>query len=163
MSMRLPHVRNRVARLLLLPGEGGLHIGMPREQILDMAHRYGTVTGQKFVNRFKDENGKPSKAWNEQRWIRFNLLVNGLRERLDGLAASAAWTTRSKPIHRAIAEAVASGPVRNRGRCHAINLETAESVGELLGELERLEAALRATPEAFNAEPKPEIRLCPPL
>ena len=51
-SLRLPHVRNRVARLRLEPWEGGLHIGMSRPQILDMAHRYGTTTGQLFVRRY---------------------------------------------------------------------------------------------------------------
>ena len=43
-SFRLPHVRNRVARLMLRKGEGGLNIGMQRKQILQMAHRYGTKT-----------------------------------------------------------------------------------------------------------------------
>ena len=32
MSFQTPQVRNRVARLLLLPDVGDLNIGMPREQ-----------------------------------------------------------------------------------------------------------------------------------
>lgn len=167
-SFRLAHTRNRVARIMLLPGEGGLHIGMTRKQILLMAHHYGTIVGQKFVERFKDRDGRPSRAWSEQRWIRFNLLVNGLRERLDGLATSAAWSTDAVPLRRAIERAIKHAtrdpePVADRDGCHKIDQTTADSLGGLLRELERLEGALQATPVAFSSPPEPELRLRPPL
>ena len=164
-SFRMPHVRNRVARILLLPGEGGLHIGMPREQILQMAHDYGTKAGQKFVERFAERDGQPSRAWSEQRWIRFNLLVNGLRERLEGLATRAGWSTHTVPLPRAIALAVRKpgGPVADRGKCHRIKPAQAASLNKLLLELERLEGELLAAPPAFDSTPEPELRLRPPL
>jgi predicted acylesterase/phospholipase RssA len=167
-SFRLPHVRNRVARIFLLPGEGGLHIGMPRKQILDMAHRYGTLAGRKFVVRFADRHGQASPAWSEQRWIRFNLLVNGLRERLDGLGARAAWSAHTVPLQDAIARAVkgattAREPVADRGDCHKIGDETADALSGVLRELGRLEDVLQAAPPAFHSPPEPELRLRPPL
>jgi hypothetical protein len=162
-SFRLPHTRNRVARMLLLPGEGGLHIGMPRENILQMAHRYGTKAGQKFVERFAEHGGRPSRAWSEQRWIRFNLLVNGLHERLDGLATGAAWSTHAVPLQRAIRRAIVEEPVTTRGDCHKIDQAKADSLAKLLRELERLEGVLQAAPQAFSSPPEPELRLRPPL
>ena len=105
-SFRLPHVRNRVARLLLQPGEGALNIGMSRSQILRMAHSYGTRAGQLFVARFAEEQGQASRAWSEQRWVRMELLINGLRERLAGLSARAGWTTHTVPMAEAITQAV---------------------------------------------------------
>ena len=160
-NFRLPHVRNRVARLLLKPGEGGLHIGMAREQILDMAHRYGTVAGRKFVARFASEHGLPAPAWKEQRWSRFNLLLNGLRERLEGLARSADWSAHTVPLKQAIDDAMKSGgPIRD-GR--PIKLAEAEALKNALRELEQLDGVLRDTPDVYKKKPVPEMRLRPPL
>ena len=163
-TFRLPHVRNRVARLLLLPGEGGLNIGMSREQILSMAHRYGTRAGRQFVDRFVEVNGQPSPAWSEQRWIRFNLLINGLRERLDGLAAAAGCAAYTVPLDQAIQAATEeAGPIRRKGKPENIDVPKANELMEVLRELERLEPVLRARPSAYVDEPQPELRLRPPL
>ena len=165
-SFRLPHVRNRVARLLLRPGEGGLHIGMSREQILRMAHCYGTRAGQLFVERFADDQGRQaSQAWSEQRWVRLELLINGLRERLDGLSAGADWAAHTVPMTEAIKQAVkAPGPIKDRGDCNKLSEEQKVSLDKLLTELELLEAALLAAkPQRFKPVPVPELRLRAPL
>jgi hypothetical protein len=164
-SFRLPHVRNRVARLLLEHGEGGLNIGMTRSQILCMAHRYGTRAGQKFVARFTDDKGQASQAWSEQRWVRLELLINGMRERLVGLSASADWAAHTVPMTEAIKQAVkAPGPIKDRGDCNMLCDEQKKSLDKLLTELERLEAALLAAkPQRFKPVPEPELRLRAPL
>lgn len=159
-SFRLPHVRNRVARLLLRPGEGGLHIGMPREQILRMAHRYGTKAGQLFVGRFAGNEGQASQAWSEQRWVRLELLINGMRERLAGFSASADWAAHTVPMTEAIEKAVQNGPIKDRGDCNRLKQGQQASLDKLLTELERLEAVLRAAePQRFKPVPEPELRL----
>ena len=163
-NFRLPHIRNRVARLLLLPGEGGLHIGMPRDQILSMAHRYGTKAGQLFVKRFAEDHGQPAPAWEEQRWIRFNLLVNGLRQRLDGMTTSAAWSTHAVPLKQAIDAATQEpGPVRYRRETRVIKPHQAQALARLLCDLERLESTLQLTEKVFDSPPEPELRLTAPL
>ena len=159
-NFRMPHIRNRVARLLLLPREGGLHIGMNSKQILEMAHRYGTTTGLKLIERFADREGQPSRAWKEQRWIRFNLLVNGLRDMLDGLSTSAAWSTRTVPLELAIHAATQNpGPVEGRKNCQKIDGPQAEALRRLLDDLERFAGELQETPKVFNGSPEPELRL----
>ena len=165
-SFRLPHVRNRVARLWLEGGEGGLHIGMSRQQILFMAHRYGSNAGNQFVERFKDQGGQAAPAWSEQRWVRLQLLIDGLRERLLGLTASADWSAHTVPLKRALATATATKqtPIRERGKHKAVTPDQSESLATLLTELERLEDLLReAEPQSFVPLPKPELRLRAPL
>ncbi len=167
-SFRLPHVRNRVARLMLQPNEGGLNIGMPREQILDMAGRYGTQAGQLFVKRYADADGGASPAWREQRWVRLVLLINVLRERLAGLTASAEWSAHTAPMSEAIAEAKigsrGQGPIRDHGNSNQLNGEEARTLRMLLDELERLGGLLQAAPlPRFKPVPAPELRLRAPL
>lgn len=155
-SLRLPHVRNRVARLLLRPGEGGLNIGMPRDQILLMAHRYGTAAAKLFVKHFAERHGTESPAWREQRWVRLHLLVNGLRERLSGLSASVAYTAHSVPMHEAIERALCEAPLRELDPSPELTQAQAKSLGELLAELERLEAVLHAAePQDYKPTPAP--------
>jgi predicted acylesterase/phospholipase RssA len=163
-SLRLPHVRNRVARLLLQSHEGGLNIGMSRERILDMAHRYGTRAGQLFVERFAEVQGEPSQAWSEQRWVRMTLLINSLRERLAGLSTAVAWAAHSVPLNVAIDRALDQDPVRDRENGNRLKERQAQSLHALLDELKRLELALSsAEPQPFKPVPEPELRLRAPL
>jgi predicted acylesterase/phospholipase RssA len=163
-SLRLPHVRNRVARLLLLPHEGGLNIGMSRERILGMAHRYGTKAGLLFVERFAEVRGEPSAAWNEQRWVRMTLLINSLRERLAGLSTAVAWAAHSVPLNVAIDRAGERCPIRGHQDCKRLEEPQAESLHTLLSELQRLEVALSsAEAQPFKPVPEPELRLRAPL
>jgi predicted acylesterase/phospholipase RssA len=163
-SFRLPHVRNRVARLRLLPTEGGLHIGMPRRQILQMARRYGTETGRLFVATFADKDGKPSRAWSEQRWVRLQLLIDGLRERLGGVSTSADWSAYTVPVKQAIDDALEGDPIREKRKSSRLNEAQTRSLHALLGELQQLEDVLgRAEEQPFDPIPKPELRLRAPL
>lgn len=163
-SFRQPHVRNRVARLLLRPGEGGLNIAMPRAQILEMAHHYGTRAGRLFVRRFASQHGRPSKAWREQRWVRMELLIKGLCERLTGLASSAAWARHAVPMADAIREATRTGPIEDRDTSNLLNEQQADALAEVLRELERLEGVLRkADTGPYRPVPESELRLRAPL
>lgn len=163
-SFRLPHVRNRVARLWLDRGEGGLHIGMSRQQILTMASRYGANAGMQFVKRFAGEPGSPSEAWEEQRWVRLQLLIIGLRERLSGLAACAQWSAHTTPLDSETVSAAVKSPIRDRRGHGALSAKQAQSVAMMLEELEQLEIKLLETDQgAYVPFPKPELRLRAPL
>jgi len=164
-SFRLPHVRNRVARLRLRQGEGGLNIGMSRRQILQMAHRYGTQTGVLFVNRFADRAGHASRAWQEQRWMRMVLLIRGLRERLTSLRESVEWTGAfTVPMAEAIDGAQLRAPLSDGARSQPLKGWEADGIRKLLADIEQLEQSLRdLKPEAYKPLPEPELRLRAPL
>ena len=158
-SFRLPHVRNRVARLWLKRGEGGLHIGMPRDLILEMANRYGTKAGKLFVARFAGPDGEAATAWSEQRWVRLAVLVSGMRELLAGLKASADWSALTMPMNQAISKAVKFAPIIQRVPVE-LTPEQSKSLLLLLAELERLEGHLQsAVAQPFKPVPASELRL----
>ncbi|MBI5279727.1 MAG: patatin-like phospholipase family protein [Burkholderiales bacterium] len=164
-SFRLPHVRNRVARLLLKPGEGGLNIAMPRDKILRMAHEYGTKVGQMFVERFADVDGKPSRDWGEQRWVRMQVMLEGLRERLEGFRTSAEWAKHTVPMSQAIREAIKVPPVRDRrpDQHKELTPSQAKSLEQLLAAVQKLEVELDEAESSFSPVPRPELRLRSPL
>ena len=163
-SFRMPHVRNRVARLWLHDKEGGLHIGMPRAQILNMAHRYGTTAGRLFVERFRGDGNGETPAWREQRWIRLQLLVSGLRERLAGLSTAVAYESHCVPTREEINEAKCFPPLRDHGATGKLSSAQADSLSHILDELIRVEGLLQtAEPQAYKAKPEPELRLRAPL
>lgn len=163
-SIRLPHVRNRVARLRLCEGETGLHIGMSSRQILHMAHRFGTAAGRLFVDRFREVDGLASRAWSEQRWVRLTLLVSSLKERLSGLQDASEWSAHSVPVETAIRQARTGVPVRQKGPRASLSPEEVDSMLNIFAELKQLEAALRsAPPETPRLRPSPEMRLRAPL
>jgi hypothetical protein len=165
MSFRLPHVRNRVARLLLRPGEGGLNIAMPRATILRMAHEYGTEVGRLFVKRFAPVNGQPTVSWREQRWVRMQVMLNGLRERLEGFRTSVAWANHALPMSRAISNAKQVPPVRDRNpdKLRKLSDQQAESLENLLKAVQELEVELGDAESSFDGVPRPELRLRSPL
>lgn len=164
-NMRLPHVRNRVAWLLLRPGEGGLNIGMPRRQVLKMAHVYGTAAGQHLRTRFFGTDGQATPAWCEQRWVRMHLLFNGLQERLRGLASVAAdGSCGNVPLRDAIVRATSALPL-DGDPASQLDKAQAASLDAILDQLERLEAqlALLGTTQGYQPRPEPELRLRAPL
>jgi predicted acylesterase/phospholipase RssA len=163
-SMRLPHMRNRVARLRLERGEGGSHIGMSRQQILSMAHRYGTATGKLFVARYANPTEDVARAWSEQRWVRLALLIDGLKERLDGLKASSELSAYTEPLSDTIQRSTREAVVKQRDAVVLLSAEAASSLETALADLVRLEAELQQNEgEASLLFPKPELRLRAPL
>jgi len=163
-TFRLPHVRNRVARLQLLDNEGGLNIGMPRKQILTMAECYGTAAGKLFVERFSDDFQPAARAWQEQRWVRAVLLIQSVRERLGNLRASLDWQAHTVPLREAIEQALKRPPVRDRSQSSRLDASQAKAMLGLLDELETLQRLLNASqPENYTPLPTPELRLRAPL
>ena len=162
-GFRLPHVRNRVARLKLGEGEGGLNIGMPRKQILEMAYRYGTLAGQTFAQEYVAPPSAAAPVWTEHRWVRMELLIAGLRERLRALSNSNAWAAYTEPMDQALALASTTSPVRG-DRSARLTAAQADSLRTLLGELELLGEQLDLAPaQSIKLVPEPELRLRAPL
>ena len=106
---------------------------MSRDQILRMAYCYGTRAGQLFVGRFDDDQGRPSQALSEQRWVRMELLFNSLRERLDGLTVAAQWAAHTLPMTDAIKRAVNKpGPIKDWRDSNSLSQGQSDSLDRLL-------------------------------
>jgi hypothetical protein len=163
-EMMQPHVRTRVARLRLRSDEGDLNIVMPREKILGMAHEYGTEAGRRLARQFVGVAGATADAWGQHRWVRLQLLVEGLRELLQGLGSSAAGAPLSVPMAQALRDALARHPLDDGDppltpqQVQAIRtgLEALEAAEQALG---RLDAVARRDLPA----PMPTLRPRPPI
>jgi hypothetical protein len=166
-AMRLATARNRVARLALRPGEGELHIGMPRKRILRMAKRYGTASGRLFVERYAEAPGeRATVAWREQRWVRLQALLVGLRGWLKGATSAAASQAHTMPMRQAIDQAVDVPPLRgNDDGARELSDDEAAQLQALLAGIEQLEERFRVNDakQPYQPMPAPELRLRTPV
>jgi hypothetical protein len=80
---RTPGVRDRVARLRLLPGQGGLNLGMPKPTIDDLVQQ-GGLAGQVLWESFAPDRAGLN-SWDQQRWVRLDVLIHTLQAQLPGL------------------------------------------------------------------------------
>lgn len=161
-TMRLPHMRCRIARLGLRPNEGALNIAMPRRQILRMADEYGTRTGRLFRARYESRDSRTSTlGWREQRWVRFQVVRNALSDFFDGLADAADAAPRSRPLDEAIADARSTPPLRGS---RTLAPAQAAALEEILTGLRTLESVMDTNdvPQP-PLNPNAEIRSRPPL
>ncbi|MFO1268733.1 MAG: hypothetical protein U1F67_19395 [Rubrivivax sp.] len=74
--VRVAGVRDRVVRVYLKPGQGGVNIKMTREEIQALAEKQGKGAAKAFIERFAAEG---SVGWREHRWVRLNRLLIALR------------------------------------------------------------------------------------
>lgn len=168
-SMRMPGVRDRVVRVNLEPDEGGLNLKLTRRQILDLADDYGRKAGEKLIEKFIDPGGKypPQRYWNEHRWVRFNSLLVGLRERIEAITAAAELTCYAQPLSAQIAGAVHSPPLSEKDKADEKRLTQAQAndLQDLLAALKQLELkfAQADLPQPYTPLPTPSMRIRPPL
>lgn len=165
--MRLPHVRNRVARLGLVEGEGELNIAMSRRVLLEMASTYGTAAGKRFVAAYGAQaDGKPARMWAEQRWVRLQVLLGGLRGYLGRCGLAAAQTAYTTDIGQAIADAAVEPPLHERdGSQEPLQPAQTAALQALLDAVLDLEKAIAAeqTVQPYRPRPGSELRLHPRL
>ena len=169
--MRMPGVRDRVVRVLLEEGEGGVNIKMSGEQIRDLAKNYGKPAADAFVKKFAAEQ---SPGWPEHRWVRFNRLLISLREQIECFGFTAGLKHHTLPLEKQIDESVEKvgkekeGPLR--GHKNKEQLEPSEKPlkPEQVAELKHLLTALATFETTFQkagnhtpykAMPRPSLRV----
>jgi predicted acylesterase/phospholipase RssA len=167
-AMRMPGVRDRVVRIYHEKNEGGLNLELTGNDIMRLASGYGQPAGKALVEKFIDrfDNNKPSVAWNEHRWVRFNTFLVSLRERVAALRAAAETAAYCKPLSQQIAEARTHRPLRGSDPAGIpLKWPQAQDLEHLLAALEKLEAAFaKATsPQPYQPEPPPSLHIRPPL
>jgi deferrochelatase/peroxidase EfeB/predicted acylesterase/phospholipase RssA len=161
--MRMPGVRDRVVRVLLQEGEGGINIRMTPEDIDNLARNYGKAAARKFIVKFvKDERG-----WLEHRWVRLNRLLISLRRQVEGFAFAAGLDRNAQPLNAQIQRARSAPALRgpSHGEPSAsetqLTREQARELVDLLAELEQLEAVYGNVGDnvPYRAVPRPSLRV----
>ncbi|RZS54951.1 patatin-like phospholipase family protein [Sphaerotilus mobilis] len=110
----MPGVRERVVRISLARGEGELDLRVSGDEIQRLGQTYGRCAAGLLLDAFLPRtDGQPSPGWSEHRWIRWNLIADGLRQRLAGLTEAAESAPHSPPLAEQIESARHTSPFRN--------------------------------------------------
>jgi predicted acylesterase/phospholipase RssA len=164
-ATRLPGVRDRVVQVRLDKREGGLNLDMPGPLISKLAG-YGQEAGAKLRSKFAPHAGSNtvSHGWSEHRWVRFNVVANGLRERLKGLNLSAALAVNAVPLGQQINSARTTSPLAGEDE-NPLTAKQADSLALLLQALLNAEKSFAVETEAqpYRPVPEPSIRVRSPL
>jgi predicted acylesterase/phospholipase RssA len=167
-SMRMPGVRDRTVHVALAPGEGGLKLNMPGPKIMEFAADYGEPAGKAIVDRYLDPaaGGRPSSAWDEQRWVRFNTWLVGLRERIENLKDATEFPGYGKVLSIQIHDAKIKRPLAGTDPAGApLSGHQADDLEKLLAALKELEAKLAQArkPQPYEPVPPPNLAVRSPL
>lgn len=171
-AMRLPGVRDRVVRIGLAPGEGELNIAMSGRSILRMARDYGTPAGREVVARYTDPQQTPrlGAGWDEHRWVRWQTLLSGVRERLRHLRRASRQPPQSAKLRDQIDQSFLARPLsapegESDPSGAALGAGQADALQRALDALETLEASLQDcdVPQPYRPQPEPALRLRPPV
>ena len=173
MLARLPGVRDRVVRVGLSEGIGGLNIQMSERQIRGLAE-LGLEAARKLLDRFAKASGPggTSDGWDEHRWVRFNVLRECLASSLAGLTFSATQARYAKPLGEQIQQAINESPLMKCVNSKLVRDDDlkllaaqAASLDGVLAALMQAEHALTAAAigQPYEPSPRPVLRIRPPL
>ncbi len=176
---RLPHIRNRIVRMALKPGEGQLNIAMPGARILHMAHTYGTAAGRELVKRFApDDQGVVKGAWREHLYVRSVIELRAVHRHLRNYTRAVHEGGNTTPLRQVLDAArlhpfapapVDAGDQRVRtadvaaGQLNDAQRQALERAVQAMQTLEAELAALEAQFGPYHPILAPEMRLRPPV
>jgi predicted acylesterase/phospholipase RssA len=161
---RMPGVRDRIVRLRLKKDEGGFNLNMDSDLIRGIAERGGNAAVE-LIERFvpAQPGAPPTQGWNQQRWVRRDVLLHALNDRMSGLAQALGENIpHASPYAELTGSAAHEAPP-----CHSAALTAVE-----IRALDALSDALRNLAQAFGRDardypntplPEPELRVRPPL
>jgi predicted acylesterase/phospholipase RssA len=164
---RMPGVRERVVRIGLPKGLGGLNILMTPDQIERLGELGGSAA-RELLNRYARpaREGGMSDGWAEHRWVRFNLLRECLADSLKGLGWSAQSAPSTQPLSAQIRSAIDRGVLQTDSGGRDVLLPTeAAALQGLLDALIRMERTVGASTDCppYQPNPRPVMSLRPPL
>jgi deferrochelatase/peroxidase EfeB/predicted acylesterase/phospholipase RssA len=162
--MRMPGVRDRVVRIFLEEGEGGVNIKMSKQAIDALTQKYGKPAAGAFLRKFADDG---SPGWPEHRWVRFNRLLIALRQQIEGFKFAADLDRYSQPLSAQIDESRKTAPLRGSARgCPSgseqpLGHDQARELKVLLAALSELEESFHKAGDhrPYVAVPRPSLRV----
>jgi hypothetical protein len=159
---RMPGVRDRVVRLRLDEKEGGINLNMP-EPLIETIAGYGRLAAQELIDHYGEAREPSTRGWNEQRWVRLDVLINGLRQRLTGLGVALdERLPHATSYDELIAQSMAEAPP---GHDQPLTSAQADALRNLIEALRKVSDEFRAHPQGYSHTPvpEPELRIRPPL
>jgi len=162
--MRMPGVRDRVVRIFLEEGEGGVNIKMSKRAIDALTQKYGKPAAGAFLRKFADDG---SPGWPEHRWVRFNRLLIALRQQIKGFKFAADLDRYTQPLSAQIDDSRKTAPLRGSARgCPSpseqpLGHDQARELKVLLAALSELEASFHEAGDhgPYVALPRPSLRV----
>lgn len=175
--LRMPDVRNRVVRIYMNNRAGNmLNLKIEPKQIIDLALIVGAEGGRNAALAYLGQQQNPRYAtwvnsWQDHRWVRFNLLTQGLRSYLKGFTTAVnsvglPETTDGNSLIDQIMQASSTPPLRSRPLMRDEIVLTQAQSDELLAivkSISALENQLHALdlPQPYLPEPMPVLRFKP--
>lgn len=159
---RMPGVRDRVVRVRLSENEGGINLNMD-DDLIKVVSGYGDLAAVELLSQFGEVEGSPAPGWDAQRWTRLDVLINGLRQRLRGLAvALAPNVAHSTSYDSLVQKSTQSAPP---GRETPLTAGQAAELGALIQALRDLIKQFDQNSKEYSHSPvpEPELRIRPPL
>lgn len=159
---RMPGVRDRVVRVRLDEDEGGMNLNMPDDRITKIAG-YGREAAQALIEHYGEAGAPPTPGWDDQRWVRLDVLINALKQRLIGLGiALGPNVAHSTSYQQLIAASTTTTPP---GHDAPLTTAQAAALTDLVQALQQLTAAFRQHSASYSHTPvpEPELRIRPPL
>lgn len=160
---RMPGVRDRVVRVRLEDGEGGMNLNMPKKKIKDVSDR-GQEAAKCLIDRFVSEASTIStKGWDEQRWVRLRVLLRMFEKQLPPLKIeSSPNVPYAKDFVTMIDAALGNTPP---GNSQPMSVAEANALKDIIRCMINFSdvVRVRANQCYFQAIPEPELRVRPPL
>ena len=157
---RMPGVRDRVVRVRLNPDEGGMNLNMPQPMITAVAKR-GEDAAAELIKRFlpAPTDTVPAEGWDEQRWVRLNVLLAMLNKRFAGVQSALTTLQNHATGYK---DLIAQGGTNVLAGQHA--KLTLSQQKELLDSLDALlvlgqNLSLNVPPTQFHVIPEPDLRI----
>src|ERR1700730_13860863 len=130
-----------------------MNLNMP-DQLIEIVAERGAEAAQAIVERFVPVAGATSSdGWDEQRWIRFDVLLRALTDRAPGVAAA----LQANIPHSTSCVTLSEGATRESPPCHYKPLTRVEvdAIVRVFHEIQRGSAALTGGSGLSCFEPEP--------
>jgi predicted acylesterase/phospholipase RssA len=157
-----PGVRDRVVRIGLEEGEGGLNLNMEKE-LIDTIAKLGGDSADALLTRFGGADGPPTQGWDEQRAIRLAVLVKLLEVKFPELGRALASPGDYATGYAALVENGERTPLPGTGR--TLTMDEVRAIKAVLDGLAALAPTVSSGGSSlpFEAIPVSELRVRPQL
>lgn len=158
--LRMPGVRDRVARVRLSDGEGGMNLNMPAETIDAIADK-----GLRAADLLRDRFDAHADGWIEHRFVRLMTLLQMVAQRVPDVKVALRPGQPSNPTLREMLDHFDKRNVAPPGFQNTpdpAQRQALEEAVQALDTLAQVMGQITATND-FVAIPRPELRIRPPL